>query len=168
MCFQNSSDLSFRRTTCLFVPLLEALQVRAETIMTRKCLCQVEVKLTVFSLLPGGKLRDQTMCLSPCRLSMPSYLTSFDEPASSLLVDSYLHESVFLFVETVRYAEMIPSVIPLCAEESCLKKAWLSRANAHTGAAYSSFECTTLATSFLFASLSPSILRTRQAKLVPH
>ena len=63
--------------------------------------------------------------------------------------DMFVRTSI-AFIETVQYAEMILSALPLCAEDRFLKIAWLSRADAYTGAEYSSFECIMVLICFLF------------------
>ena len=71
-------------------------------------------------------------------------------------------------VETVLCAETILSATDLCGENSLLWLAWFCRALTQTGAALSSFEGTTLATSLLFAPLGPLMFGISRAKFAPN
>ena len=73
-----------------------------------------------------------------------------------------------VLVETVLYAKTILSATDLGAENRSLWITWFCRALAQTGAAQSSFECTTLTTSLLFASLDPRMLGISRTKFAPH
>ena len=69
-------------------------------------------------------------------------------------------------VGTARYARIILIVTHLCAEDSVFWIAWLSRTLAQTGATWSSFECTTHATSLPFVSLKPRMLGMSQVSFI--
>ena len=84
--------------TRLIVSFLEALQVRIKATMAQKRLRQVKADLTVFSIQPGGELRDQTVCPSPGLVTMLSRLPVLDESALSILADGLLRASDFLQV----------------------------------------------------------------------
>ena len=71
-------------------------------------------------------------------------------------------------VKTARYAEIILTATPLSADGSFLEIAWLSRADAHTGAVYRGFECTTFLIGLLFASLGLRMLKMIRTKLALH
>ena len=97
----------------------------------------------------------------PSRLSLLPFLRTINMYNKYVVVNTAL-------VETVLYAKTILSLIPLCAENSLLWIAWFCRALAKTGAAWSSFKCTTVATSPLFDSLGPPMLGISRAKFAPH
>ena len=75
-----------------------ALQVRIKATMARRRLRQVKADLTVLSIQSGGELRDQTVCLSPGLVTMPSRLPFLDESALSIFADGLLRANDFLQV----------------------------------------------------------------------
>ena len=64
--------------------------------MARKRLRQIKVYLTLLSIQPGRELRDQTVCLSPGLVTMPSRLPFIDESAPSILAHGLFCASDFL------------------------------------------------------------------------
>ena len=101
--------------------------------------------------------------LSPLRIRRASCL-SF---ANKSIVSTLARTSTVL-VDTLRYAGKIHIAISLSIDNSLFWTAWLPRALAQIRAAQSSFECTPLATSLLFAFLGPPMLGMIQAMLHRH
>ena len=78
--------------THLLVSLLKALQVRVKTAMALERWRQIEAHFSVFSVQPGGELRDQAVGPSPGLLTMPSHLPFLNETLPSILADGLMRE----------------------------------------------------------------------------
>ena len=61
---------------------------------------QIEADFSVFSVQPGGELRDQAVGPSPGLLTMPSDLPFLNESVPSIFADSLLRASDSLQVGT--------------------------------------------------------------------
>ena len=80
------------------VSILKALQVRVKTAMALERLRQIKADFSVFSVQPGGELRDQVVDPSPGLLTRPSNLPFLNESVPSILSDGLLRVSYFLHV----------------------------------------------------------------------
>ena len=69
--------------------------------MARKRLRQVKADSNVLSIQPGGELRDQTVCLSPGLVTMPSRLPFLDESAPSILRSNCTPRYLMLFFHLI-------------------------------------------------------------------